>query len=262
MIAWERLATAGERFTGSESLPGAAAVLGIVVAMEREARIVRAALDATGLAHAARVAVCGIGPQRARVSALALVDAGASALAVIGFAGALIDGIAAGDLLLPARVRDGEDTVRDGGDAHAATLLAALSRIATVHTGVLASVAQPVANSAAKRALALASGAVAVDMESACVVRVALAAGLPWTVLRAVSDAVERSLPRCALQGVDALGRVRPAALAAALLRRPWELGALPRLARDVRAAQQVLSAATALALPVLCAAPFAARRA
>lgn len=228
-------------------------MLGIVVALEREARVVRGALHATGLVHGARLAVSGIGPHRARQAALALVGEGATSLVVIGLAGALIDAIAAGDLLLPSRVCSDDGAVIGGGAPHAAALIERLGHVAPVHTGLLTSVSKPAGNRAAKRALALASGAVAVDMESAAVAGVASAAGLPWTVLRAVSDAVARTLPHCALQAVDNVGQVRPAVLAAGLLRRPWEIGALISLGRDVRTAQQVLALASAAVLPVLC---------
>jgi adenosylhomocysteine nucleosidase len=228
-------------------------VLGIVVAMDREARIVRAALAACGLAHEARVAVSGIGAPHAYEAARALVDGGVTALAVIGLAGALVDGIAAGDLLLPDRVTDEQGGAIDGGAPQAAALQECLRDVAVVHAGLLASTARPLASPAAKRALAMACGAVAVDMESVAVARVARAAGLPWTVLRAVSDPVHRTLPCCALRAVDGRGNLRPGALVAALARRPWELGALLALGRDARRAQQVLGAAGAAALPVLC---------
>jgi adenosylhomocysteine nucleosidase len=90
-------------------------------------------------------------------------------------------------------------------------------------------------------------------MESVAVARVARTAGLPWTVLRAVSDPVHRTLPCCALRAVDRRGNLRPGALVAALARRPWELGALLALGRDARRAQQVLGTAGTAALPVLC---------
>lgn len=231
-------------------------MLGIVVAMDREAHIVRGALAACGLAYAARIAVSGIGARHAHEAARELVGGGVGALAVIGLAGGLVDGIAAGDLLLPGSVTDEHGRVIDGGAPQAAALHACLRDIAAVHSGLLASVARPIASTAAKRALASAAGAVAVDMESAAVAGVACAAGLPWTVLRTVSDPVHRALPRCALRAVDGRGNLRPSALVAALARRPWELGALLALGRDARRAQQVLAVASAAALPVLCTLP------
>ena len=231
-------------------------MLGIVVAMEREARVVHAALATRGLASRARVAVSGIGPRRAGEAAQALAAGGASALVVFGLAGALVDGIAAGDVLIPRRVCDAEGAVFEGGDPHALAATVRLHGLVTVHDALLVSVARAVLTREDKRALAAASGAVAVDMESAAVASVARAAGLRWTVLRTVSDAADRALPQCAVHGVDGHGRVRALALAAAIARRPWELGALFALGRDVRHAQRMLGSVAAAVLPVLCAGP------
>ena len=79
-------------------------MLGIVVAMEREARIVRGAVARAGMQDAIQVGVMGIGPHRARAGARAMLDRGVRGIVVVGFAGALVDGIAAGDLLLPGAV--------------------------------------------------------------------------------------------------------------------------------------------------------------
>jgi hypothetical protein len=62
-------------------------------------------------------------------------------------------------------------------------------------------------------------------------------AGLPYAVLRAVSDPAGRAVPSAALAGFAPDGRADVGAVLAALARRPWELPALLRTAGDARRA-------------------------
>lgn len=223
----------------------------VVVALEREARLVRAA--ARACAAPLPLAVSGIGARRARRAALARVDAGATLLLSIGFAGGLQPALAAGDLVVPDAVCDEHGAPHAVCTAAAAVLREALREAlpgpARVHRGVLASVARPAATAADKRALAASLHAIAVDMESAAVARVARERGIGFAALRAVSDAATQELPRAVLAAVDPTGCVRPLALLLALARRPGELRALPALRRGVHAAEVSLAAAL---VPVL----------
>jgi hypothetical protein len=92
-----------------------------------------------------------------------------------------------------------------------------------------------------KRATHLRWGAVAVDMETAAVARVAQQNRIPFAVIRVVIDTAADSLPRAALVGIDARGRLRPGPLARALVGRPQEWGDLWRLSRQLRLSQAVL---------------------
>ncbi len=81
------------------------------------------------------------------------------------------------------------------------------------------------------------TGALAVDMESAIVARVAEAAGIPFLVLRTIADPATRELPPAALiplsqDGTPALTRVL-----GEVLRRPRQIAALFGLARETRQA-------------------------
>jgi nucleoside phosphorylase len=105
---------------------------------------------------------------------------------------------------------------------------------------------------AAKAALGRRTGAAAVDMESHRLATVAAEAGLPCFVVRAVSDPAGRALPALAATALDAAGRPRIGAVLAGLARRPGDLAALIRAARDSRAALATLRGA---ADPVLGAA-------
>lgn len=112
--------------------------------------------------------------------------------------------------------------------------------------GDLTTVAAPVADPAAKAALRAATGAVAVDMESAVLHRLCAVHRLPLAVIRAIYDAADESLPRAFTAAAMAppagtLGGLR---FLAALLARPREipvairlLARLPRLAHRLATA-------------------------
>lgn len=226
--------------------------LGIVVALEREARIVRRVLCTLPVEIPVSVRVSGMGALRAHAAARSMVRGGARVLLSAGFAGALDTRIAAGELLIPDRVHDDmHDIVHACASAQA--LREALSPLGALHAGVLASVARPVVSAAGKRALGERLGAIGVDMESAAIGEVARGAGVGFAVLRAVSDVADLDLPHTALAAVGVSGRVDAAGLAWALLRRPGEVVALMRLAVGARRAARSLERALPAALKVLC---------
>jgi adenosylhomocysteine nucleosidase len=94
---------------------------------------------------------------------------------------------------------------------------------------------------AAKADLRLATGAVAVDMESLIAGRYALERGIPFAILRTVSDPADRDLPPLVLKALDPEGRIDALAVIGGLLRSPGQLAGLRAAARDSRAAFEAL---------------------
>ena len=194
----------------------------------------------TGLQEEARVAA-RLGPARAggglpagaAAAAEQLVTAGATALVSFGLCGGLDPALPAGSLLVPHRVLDrGESFEADRKLAEA---------LGGPGAETLAAADRPVARVAAKRALFLATGAAAVDLESGAVARVAARHGLPFAVLRAVCDPATLDLPPLALAALDAGGRLRPWRMAASLAGRPDQIPGLLALARGAAAARAAL---------------------
>jgi adenosylhomocysteine nucleosidase len=107
--------------------------------------------------------------------------------------------------------------------------------------------ASPIASASAKAALHAASGAAAVDMESAIVAQAAARHRLPFAVLRAVADPAARALPQAALVAMREDGGVNVAAVLGALARAPQQWPAFARLALDSRKAFSALADARAL---------------
>jgi adenosylhomocysteine nucleosidase len=84
-------------------------------------------------------------------------------------------------------------------------------------------------------------GALAVDMESHIARRVAARHGLPWLVVRVISDGADRTLPPAALVGMRPDGGIALGAVLASLTRHPGQLPALVRTARDANQAMRAL---------------------
>ena len=168
---------------------------------------------------------------------------GARGVVSFGVCGALDPDLKVGDLLIAdAVVCDGERLTTDG--AWAAALRAALP---AARRGDMAGGEVIVATTAAKAALRRRSGGAAgVDMESHAAARAARAAGVPFAVVRAVSDTASQALPRAAQAGFRADGSVDVGAVLLALAARPWELPALVRTGLDAEKAFTALKIAAA----------------
>ena len=93
-----------------------------------------------------------------------------------------------------------------------------------------------------KQALAAATGALAVDMESHIAARLAAAHGLPFAALRVICDPAARAIPPAAIAGMREDGGTDLGAILRALLRGPGQLPAMIRLAGDARTAFGVLA--------------------
>jgi adenosylhomocysteine nucleosidase len=92
-----------------------------------------------------------------------------------------------------------------------------------------------------KAALAARTGAIAIDLESGSVARVAAEAGIPFIALRAICDPADRDLPPAALLALDAYGHARPLAVLWSVLRHPRQIPALMVTAREAKIALEAL---------------------
>jgi adenosylhomocysteine nucleosidase len=196
------------------------------------------------LADGNLLVISGMGPQRARLAAQALVAAGAEGLLSFGLAGALEPGLHAGDVLLPQSVRD------EKGQVHTTygpwrERLAGCARARGENQvrvgGVLLSVVEPLTGSMSKSQAWSQTGAQGVDMESFAIASVAVEKGVTFAVLRVVIDTAADTVPAGLTQATDAYGEANYARLAAGLLRAPADLVALLRLARRYRVALRSL---------------------
>jgi len=183
-------------------------------------------LAATGLGREARI-VAGagviviVGGGAADLLEQALERAAPRAMAVlsVGIAGALAPGLRPGDRIIGASV--GDVATDPSWRAH---LRAALP---DAIVGAVAGSDRIAASPADKQALHMATGALAVDMESHVAARVAARRGLPLAILRVISDAASASLPPAALIAMRPGGGVDLRAVLGSLARNPAQTPAL-----------------------------------
>lgn len=240
----------------------AACRVGIVAALPDEARCLTPTRGPLGTpVHVdADVWLCisGVGATAARDASETLIAAGAGALVSWGVAAGLSAGATAGTIVLADRVLDGSSSPSERRELSSTAswsdhLAARLPSNLRVLRGPIAATNRVLCTGADKRA-AGASGAVAADMETAAVARVADRAGVPWIAIRAVSDGPDVVLPSSVAGAIDSVGRVRLGRLVAGLVHHPTEVLQLPRVGRGFAAALQSLRAVSAAAGPSLLA--------
>lgn len=232
--------------------------VGIVVALVWEAKALTTNTvhteRVTPLANGAAMWLSGMGPAAAQIAAQALVDNGATALAIFGVAGALQAGLRSGTLFCPPQVLDdnGHDYTPDRAWRSNLLQLLAAAKLSVLETGNLLSMPVPLLTTAAKADAHGRYAAVAVDMESAAVAAVARDRKLPFVTLRAIIDEVDDTVPAELHASVDAWGRPRPLQLIGALGRRPSLLAHLPGLHSRMQSATRALQAAASATGPTL----------
>jgi adenosylhomocysteine nucleosidase len=186
----------------------------------------------------------GIGYERAREAACWLVGQGVTALGVLGVSGGLSLDLVPGRLVVASLVVDAVDggsgatlALRDSN-----SLLGALRRAGEEAVGgSIVTVAEPVLEPERKGLLGRRWGALAVDMESAAVARIAAEAGLGLFALRAICDPVERQVPLALYNMIDEVGGLRINVLLVELLRRPQLIIDLLAMQRDFSRALKTL---------------------
>jgi adenosylhomocysteine nucleosidase len=107
----------------------------------------------------------------------------------------------------------------------------------------IAGVDDAVAEPAGKRWLRDATASVAVDMESHIAAEAAEAHGLPFAACRVIIDPAHRSLPPAALVDLRPNGTPDISAVLRSVIRQPFQLPELLRVAADARAARVALRA-------------------
>nr|WP_233061316.1 hypothetical protein [Parvularcula mediterranea] len=159
---------------------------------------------------------------------------GAECLVSIGLAGALMDHLQTGDVLLPREVLN-----RDGDRFAVHPLSQELPRPAD---GAPLLGSDDLVTSAEEKArLGSAYGASAVDMESHAVAMVAQQRHLPLYVIRVVADPADQAFPPSALSSVKEDGSVDTLKTLGKLLGRPADLPELMKLGSQASKALEVL---------------------
>lgn len=208
-----------------------------------------------GMAFEARIAaglgvkvICGGDGSNLQPSLARAMAAGCGGLISFGVAGGLAPYLRPGTCVIGSSILD-DDEERPTDVRWAQRLMRIIPD--AVH-GPIMGVRRPIAQSAAKSALHRQTGAIAVDMESHVVARMAAEHEVPLAAIRVVVDPVERTIPRSALAGTRADGTIDPLAVMRSLARYPRDLMGLIRMSFDARAARSTLVRDSALLGPGL----------
>lgn len=184
----------------------------------------------------------GIGPDRARGAANALLAAGADALVSWGSAAGLDPTLSSGTLLLA-------EAVEAPGQGHYRVDVPWREYVRTRLTGNVAFAEGAVAATSTvltsreqKAALFRSTHARAADMESGAVAEVAQQKGKPFLVVRAVSDPAGMSIPNMVLRQTNNWGHIRLMRLLKTVVCNPPELISLLRLGWGYLAALRTLT--------------------
>jgi hopanoid-associated phosphorylase len=157
-----------------------------------------------------------------------------------GVAGGLAEELRPGDWVVASAVAEIE-----GAGAWRPTNVAWSQKLLTAtvdaHHAPVIGVDTPVADPAEKRELRRLTGAVAVDMESHIVARLAAAHGLAFTALRVIVDPVHRAIPAAALKGMGPGPQADGAAVVRDLFARPSQLPDVLRITLDAYIARRAM---------------------
>ncbi len=240
------------------SRDGVGTPIGVIAALPAEGRCLTDGLGRRSQAGSGAdpwVCISGVGQARAYAAASSLAARGACALVSFGTAGALAPGLRAGTVVLGTAVVVGRDRIASDRDwrARIAQVLAGTVR---VEDGAILHADAVLAAPADKSRLFLATGALAVDMESAGVARAAAEHELPWLAIRAIVDAEDVAIPPLVLEALAEDGHPRLGRLLYGIARAPSVLPALVRLGRDFHSARATLKAVVRRAGSRLCYGP------
>ncbi|OAG73587.1 hypothetical protein A0J51_01058 [Gluconobacter japonicus] len=200
-------------------------MLGVLVGMKQEARIIRRFLPDAPIALSNATATGAV------KGAARLVEAGATRLLSFGCAGGLSSSVVPGTIIVADRVVVQDKSYnadialsRSFGADHA-------RRGGLLHSNSLIETAEE------KSRLYGQTRCVAVDMESGAVAQT----GKPFAVLRVVCDDSDRDLPPAARDGLKD-GAIYLPGLLGSLVRHPKQIPALMGLGRDAAAAQKAIA--------------------
>jgi adenosylhomocysteine nucleosidase len=202
--------------------------VGIITGTDREADC----LDIFPTAETPPMIWTGGDAARTETAVRDLIGQGCDAIASIGTAGGLQPGLKPGALVLPRRIRGGDEIYETDPGWRDALVGVAEAAEVTMADGDLAYSDIVLHGVAEKAALYEASGAVAVDMESLPAARVAAQLGMRFVAVRVVIDEADRALPRAVSAAMVEDGAIRIDKLLGALIMRPQEIPLLIGLGR------------------------------
>jgi hopanoid-associated phosphorylase len=221
-------------------------ITGIVVALPQELSTLTTRKVVKGhcvfLTDSIVLAYSGAGANNAQAAAKLLIAQGANRLISWGCAGALSGDIKSGNLVLADELIDADGvtiTVAKEWHKHVKTVLEKSALV--LRSGSLLETKTLVSTSREKQQLHQQFQAVALDMESIAVAKVAEAHHIPFLAIRVIADPVTMDLPQAVAYALNEQGDVQIGKLLTYLLTHPSELKGLIALGQHFNAAKRTL---------------------
>ena len=184
----------------------------------------------------------GAGAENARKAAELAVSKGATQLISWGCAAALNPDLKMGNLVLAESLigNDGQEiSVNATWHQHAKTVLG--SEI-TAYKGALIASEKMVSTAQAKQEIFEQTGAIALDMESGAIAKVATHYALPFLVIRAIADPASMDLPNALENALNEKGEVAISRILKSLVLNPKEIPHLIQVGQYFQIAKKTLS--------------------
>ena len=187
------------------------------------------------------VVYSGAGHVNAKSASELLVAKGANRLISWGCAAALSESLKPGDLILADELIDAGNVVMATSADWLAYAKNSLAKFVVIQSGRLAESTSIVSSSKEKKQLHAITGAIALDMESVAVARVAKQHTLPFLTIRVIADPVNMNLPRAINYSLNEQGEMVLRKLLLFLFLHPAELSGLVKLGFHFNAAKKTL---------------------
>ena len=224
------------------------AILGIVAALEREAKPLTKnpipLRTPIKIAEQVWLIVAGMGPQQARAAAQQLVHQGATAILSWGTAAGLDPDLESGFLFIPDSIVDTDGSTYSTDAQWKARLYMELSNSIHLASGKLSTSFRIITTPQDKHELFKRFNCQALDMESAALAAVAQTSSLPFMAIRAIVDTADMIIPNSVISALDKDGKPDIAKLISGLLFQPQDWRTLFRLSRSFKSAEKSLHSA------------------
>lgn len=220
-------------------------ITGILVALPEELRtLTKSRLEQGKCTHVANntlVILSGTGPDNASVAAQKLIENGANQLISWGCAGALAPFLKAGDLLIPTVILTEDNQQLETRRDWTKKIINTLEQAIRCYDGWLFESRSVIHLAQDKMQQHQKTQALAVDMESAALARVAQQAGIPFVAIRSIVDPADLDLPRAISHAMTEKGVISITKLLLYLACHPTELPHLIQLGLHFNSASKTL---------------------
>ncbi len=219
---------------------------GIVVALAEELRTLTPRKINQGewvaLTDGTLITLSGSGIENADKAARNLLKQGATQLISWGCAGALAPHLKAGDLFIPHHILTKQQKALATQASLSELIINTLDSHIKCYTGILFESTSVITLAQEKVTRYQLTGALAVDMESGAVARVALMASIPFVAIRSIVDPANMDLPDAISYAMTPAGIISLPRLIYFLCQHPTELPSLIRLGMHFSAAHKTLT--------------------